>query len=75
MNFCFQTSSLDGNLQPILNQLRNHLENMQSNFSQLEGLVPAMGNIKAAVQDVLLKHVDGDDYEQVVLGLGRKTDD
>jgi hypothetical protein len=41
---------------------------MQSNVSQVEGLVPAMGNIKVAVQDVLIKHIDSEDYDRLVLG-------
>lgn len=41
---------------------------MQNNVSQVGGLVPAIGNVKAAVQDVLIQHINGEAYEDVVLG-------
>ena len=59
---------MDEELGPVIDQLYNHLDSIQNNVSQFDGLASAMGGSRAALQDVLLRHVGTIRYAQVVLG-------
>jgi hypothetical protein len=41
---------------------------MQGNINQIEGLASAMDGSRAALQDVLFKHIGRKRHEQVILG-------
>ncbi|KAF7542394.1 hypothetical protein G7046_g10171 [Stylonectria norvegica] len=58
----------DPTLQPLSLQLAGHVESMRGNLQQTEGIAPAVARGRAALQDVLLRHLDRGAYEQVVLG-------
>jgi len=60
--------STDEELEPIVDQLYNHLDSIQSNVNQIGGLASAMGSSRAALQDVLFKHLGTTRYTQVILG-------
>lgn len=44
------------------------MESMKGNLQQIGGVVPAIIKSKAALQQVLLKHVDAEQYESTLLG-------
>lgn len=49
--------------------IENHMDSMQGNLKQVEGVSDAITKSKAAVQATLLDHLDTSRYEEVVLGL------
>jgi hypothetical protein len=49
-------------------ELQNHLDSMQNNYKQVEGILPAMDETEASIRAALLKHIDPQRYEQVILG-------
>ncbi|KAL1837411.1 hypothetical protein VTJ49DRAFT_3803 [Mycothermus thermophilus] len=49
-------------------QISSHMESMQNNLSQIEGILPAIAKSRAALQGTLCEHLDPEQYEQVVLG-------
>jgi hypothetical protein len=51
-----------------MNQLYNHLDSIQGNISQVESLPSAMGGSRAALQEVLFKHLGTTRYAEIVLG-------
>jgi hypothetical protein len=59
---------MDEELGPVVDQLYSHLESIQGNVNQVEGLASAMDGSRAALQDVLFKHIGSKRCEQVVLG-------
>jgi len=58
----------DKNLQVLEKEIGNHTESIHANMSQVKGVPQAMTKGKAAVQATLFKHLEGGNYEQVVLG-------
>lgn len=44
------------------------MESMHNNFKQVEGIVPAMEKSEAAIRSALLKQIDEQRYEQVIMG-------
>ncbi|KUI62112.1 hypothetical protein VP1G_09240 [Cytospora mali] len=52
----------------ISKQINSHMESMKGNLQQISGVVPAVIKSKAALQQVLLKHLDGEQYERVLVG-------
>lgn len=58
----------DSDLAPIIKQMHGHLDSMQGNTEQIKGIGAAIVESRAAVEDVLFKHVDEMQYERVVLG-------
>ena len=58
----------DKNLQVLVKEIGNHTESIHANMSQVKGVPQAMTKGKAAVQATLFEHLDGENYEQVVLG-------
>ena len=55
-------------LEPVVSQLYNHLDSIQGNINQIEGLSSAIGKSRAALQEVLFKHLGTIRYAQLVLG-------
>lgn len=49
-------------------QIGSHMESIKGNLQQIDGVVPAIIKSKAAIQKVLLKHLDDEQYESVLLG-------
>jgi CENP-Q, a CENPA-CAD centromere complex subunit len=49
-------------------QVGSHMESMKGNLQQIEGVLPAIAKSRAALQEVLHKHLDAQQYEQVLLG-------
>jgi len=49
-------------------QIGSHMESMRANLQQLDGVVPAITKSRAALQDVLQKHVGAEQYQQLLLG-------
>lgn len=60
--------SMDDELVPIVKQLNSHLESLENNLVPVEGLDSAMLRTRAAVDDVLYKHLNADQHEKVVGG-------
>jgi hypothetical protein len=58
----------DVDLKTVVMQLGGHAESMRTNLQQAEGIALGMSKSRAALQDVLLRHLDLDQYERVVLG-------
>lgn len=50
----------------ISKQIGSHMESMKANLQQIGGVVPAIVKGKAALQQVLLKHLDNEQYERVL---------
>lgn len=58
----------DEELITLSKQISSHMESMKGNLQQISGVVPAITKSKAALQQVLLKHLDDEQYESVLLG-------
>lgn len=56
---------LDEALHPVMDQLKNHLESIQTNVAQVHGISLAMSKTKAAVDDVLYAHLELHQYDRV----------
>ncbi|ODA82076.1 hypothetical protein RJ55_00581 [Drechmeria coniospora] len=57
----------DDDLFPLALQLSGHVDSMRSNLGQAEGILPKLDRSRAALQAVLLHHLDRAQYESVVL--------
>lgn len=44
------------------------MESIRGNLQQAEGIVPQLARSRAALQDVLFRHLGQGQYEQVILG-------
>ncbi|KAL2117221.1 hypothetical protein VTJ04DRAFT_9389 [Mycothermus thermophilus] len=49
-------------------QISSHMESMQNNLGQIQGILPAIAKSRAALQGTLCEYLDPEQYEQVVLG-------
>ncbi|KAG6359788.1 hypothetical protein INS49_010840 [Diaporthe citri] len=58
----------DEELVALSKQIGSHMESMQGNLHQIGGVVPAISRSKAALQQVMQKHLDEEEYDKVVLG-------
>lgn len=58
----------DEELVALSQQIGSHMESMQGNLQQISGVVPAINRSKAALQEVMLKHLDEEKYDKVLLG-------
>lgn len=58
----------DEELDALSRQIGNHMESLKSNLHQVDGVVPAITKSKAALQQVLLKHLGEEQYGRVLLG-------
>ncbi|OBT82100.1 hypothetical protein VE02_09035 [Pseudogymnoascus sp. 03VT05] len=63
-----EDAKIDDDLRPIVEELQNHLESMQNNFKQVEGIVPAIEKSEATIRAALLKQIDEQRYEQIIMG-------
>lgn len=62
-------SMLEGDdLQGLAGQLGNHMESMRGNLQQIEGVIPAITDSRAALRHALLSHLSQDAFDQVILG-------
>lgn len=57
----------DEELLALSQQIGSHMESMQGNLQQIGGVVPAINSSKAALQQVMLKHLDEEKYDKVLL--------
>lgn len=58
----------DEELITLSRQIGSHMESVRGNLQQIGGVVPAITKSKAALQQVLLKHLDEEQYDSVLLG-------
>lgn len=58
----------DEELITLSKQIGSHMESMQGNLQQIGGVVPAISRSKAALQHVMQKHLDEEQYDKVLLG-------
>ncbi|OCL12131.1 hypothetical protein AOQ84DRAFT_360907 [Glonium stellatum] len=56
----------DPELAPLLDQLRNHLESMQANHSQIQGIENAMKDAQVALDNMLFKHMSPQQYDSAM---------
>ncbi|TQN74609.1 hypothetical protein CSHISOI_00823 [Colletotrichum shisoi] len=60
---------LEGNeLRELAGQVSSHMESMRNNLQQIDGVLPQIVRSRAALQDVLFKHLGQPSYEDVLLG-------
>ncbi|KKY32789.1 hypothetical protein UCDDA912_g07231 [Diaporthe ampelina] len=57
----------DKELVTLSKQIGSHMESIQNNMQQISGVVPAISRSKAALQQVMQKHLDEEQYDKVVL--------
>ncbi|PQE10535.1 Kinetochore fta7 protein [Rutstroemia sp. NJR-2017a BVV2] len=55
-------------LEDIMKSISGHVGSIQGNLEQIEGIGEAMTKTKAAVQATLFRHLDREQYDNVVLG-------
>ncbi|KFA79031.1 hypothetical protein S40288_00644 [Stachybotrys chartarum IBT 40288] len=58
----------EAELEALALQLAGHMESIQTNMNQAEGIVPQILKSKADLQNVLLQHLDLAQYQEVLLG-------
>ncbi|KAK1986385.1 CENP-Q, a CENPA-CAD centromere complex subunit-domain-containing protein [Colletotrichum cereale] len=58
----------DDELRGLAGQVGSHMESMRNNLQQIDGVVPQIVRSRAALQDVLFKHLDQQSYENVLFG-------
>lgn len=51
-----------------MRDLNSHVDSIESNLKQVDGVVEAIQRTKAAVQTVLLNNLDHAQYEELLLG-------
>ncbi|KAA6414456.1 MAG: hypothetical protein FRX48_01205 [Lasallia pustulata] len=56
---------LDAKLKPVVVQLRNHLDSMQSNTAEIKGISEALIRAEAVLDDLLYCHIDRQHYAMV----------
>ncbi|ELR08147.1 hypothetical protein VC83_08905 [Pseudogymnoascus destructans] len=63
-----EDAKIDDDLRPIMEELQNHLESMENNFKQVEGIIPAIEKSEASIRATLLTQIDEQRYEQIIMG-------
>ncbi len=58
----------DKDLISLAGQMGDHVESMQGNLSQIAGIVPAITKSRAALQEVLAKHLNVRQYTELLPG-------
>ncbi|EGR48761.1 uncharacterized protein TRIREDRAFT_107389 [Trichoderma reesei QM6a] len=58
----------DPELKALALQLSDHMESIKTNLQQADGIVPQLARSRAALQDVLFRHLSQEQYDRVVLG-------
>ncbi|KAK0389821.1 hypothetical protein NLU13_3394 [Sarocladium strictum] len=62
------TDLKDEEMHGVALQLGGHVDSIRANLQQVDGIVPEMARSRAALQSVLMSHLDMNQYEKVVLG-------
>lgn len=62
------TDHEDEELLKFSQQICSHMESIQSNLRQVEGILPAMERSRAALHEILLTHLDSTQCGQILLG-------
>lgn len=65
---CYTQDLEDEDLATLSQQIGSHMKSMKENLKQIEGILPAIVQSKAALQHVLLQHLDEEQYDNVLLG-------
>lgn len=60
--------NLDKDLSTVAAQLSNHMDSLRGNLEQIDGVLPAMIQSKAALQHVLHERLEPQQYERILLG-------
>ena len=55
-------------LKGLARQIGSHMDSMRANLQQVDGVVPQVVRSRAALQSLLFRHLDQEQYEQAVLG-------
>jgi len=55
-------------LHSVVKDLQGHVDSIEGNLRQVEGITEAIAKSKAAVQSTLFGHLDKARYEEVALG-------
>ncbi len=58
----------DENLQVLIQELDGHVDTIQGNIKQIQGISQAMAKSRAAVQAALFHRLDSTQYDEVLLG-------
>ncbi|KAK3315369.1 CENP-Q, a CENPA-CAD centromere complex subunit-domain-containing protein [Apodospora peruviana] len=58
----------DEELTALSQRIGSHMKSMKGNLQQIDGVLPAIAKSKAALQGVLFKYLDPQQYDQVLLG-------
>jgi hypothetical protein len=58
----------DENLKALVQDINGHMDTLQGNHSQVEGIFEALAKTKGAVQARLFSHLNTAQYEVAVLG-------
>ncbi|WDK10570.1 hypothetical protein CGRA01v4_01849 [Colletotrichum graminicola] len=58
----------DDELRGLAGQVGSHMESMRNNLQQIDGVLPQIVRTRAALQDVLFKHLGQQNYENVLFG-------
>ena len=56
-----------------MDELEGHVDSIQGNIKQVQGISQAMANSRAAVQATLFDHLDNSLYDDVMLGAEEKV--
>jgi hypothetical protein len=55
-------------LAALVEKLTDHVDSIQGNLKQVQGITQAMATSRAAVQATLFSHLESSQYEDIVLG-------
>lgn len=58
----------DTEVAQLIPQLANHVSSLQAHFQSTDDILPEIAHTRAALQDILSRHLDASTYQQVVLG-------
>ncbi|KAK1596623.1 CENP-Q, a CENPA-CAD centromere complex subunit-domain-containing protein, partial [Colletotrichum navitas] len=58
----------DDELRGLAGQVGSHMESMRNNLQQIDGVLPQIVRTRAALQNVLFKQLDQQNYENVLFG-------
>ncbi|KAK3387717.1 CENP-Q, a CENPA-CAD centromere complex subunit-domain-containing protein [Podospora didyma] len=64
----FKDLQEEKDLLALSQQIGSHLESMKGNLQQIDGVLPSIAKSKAVLQAVLHRHLDPQQYDQVLLG-------
>ena len=56
-----------------MSELEGHVDSIEGNIKQVQGISQAMANSKAAVKATLFDHLDNSLYDDVMLGAEEKV--